>query len=257
MNRHVPHFPKPSDKRQGGLHAGIRYQYLKTILAWISLEDRDGYVVSEWIDDVFAADRGTAVIFDTKYINSAKSLTLRSPTVLDCLSNAFVHLVEKEPSSEVRYAITTNLPAGNESPSLAGLGMSGLLGWTAARSGDRSKQDAIIRFLVDDSAVAPKVKTYLRANSPQQVWADFLGKVWFDLESGNLLQTYQAVDAILKERCERFSLPSVGVSSFIKHLESIVFDAATRSTPTATKPRTQTHPDFEAELDKHFMEKIL
>lgn len=255
MNRHVPNFPRPSDKRQGGLHAGIRYQYLKTILAWITLKDRDGYVVSEWIDDVFAADRGTAVISDTKYINSANSLTLRSPTVLDCLSNAFVHLVENEPTAEVRYAVTTNLPAGNESPVLAGLGTTGLLAWTAARSGDTSKQDSIIRFLIDDSAIAAKVKTYLRANSSQQVWADFLGKVWFDLESGDLLQTYHAVDAILKERCEQYSLPRVGVSSFIEHLESIVSDAATRSTPKATEPRTLTLPDFEAEWDKHFMEK--
>ena len=255
MNTAIPNLPKPSDRRQGALHAGIRYQYLKTILAWISLKDRNGYVVSEWIDDAFVADLGTAVISDTKYINSATSLTLRSSTVMDCLGNAYVHLIENEPSAEVRYAVTTNLPAGNESPSLAGLGKSGLLAWTAAQMGDSSKQDAIIRFLVDDSAVAPMVKTYLRANPPQQVWADFLGKVCFDLESGDLLQTHQAVDAILKERCERYSLPRVGVPSFIEHLESTVSDAATRSTPKATEPRTLTLPIFEAEWDKHFMEK--
>ena len=110
--------------------------------------------------------------------------------------------------------------------------------------GDSSKQDAIIRFLVDDSAVAPMVKTYLRANPPQQVWADFLGKVCFDLESGDLLQTHQAVDAILKERCERYSLPRVGVPSFIEHLELTVSDAATRSTPKATEPRHPNPSDF-------------
>ncbi len=56
MNKQFSYLPKSSDTRQGALHAGIRYQYLKTILAWISVKGPDGYVVSEWVDDVFTAD---------------------------------------------------------------------------------------------------------------------------------------------------------------------------------------------------------
>jgi len=255
MNMRPINLPKASEAKQGALHAGIRYQYLKTILAWISLKDRDGYVVSEWIDDCFAVDQGTSIISDTKYINSASSLTLRSSTIQHCLDNAFVHLVQNAPANEICYVVKTNLSAGNENPALSGLGRTGLTAWEVARAGGRLQQDAIIRFLMHDSTVDASLKTYLRTNSAQSVWNAFLAKVWFDLESGDLLQAFRVVETILRERCERYHLPRIGIPSFIEHLESIVSDAARLSTPKAEEPRILRRSDFETAWDHHFMQK--
>jgi hypothetical protein len=220
--------------------AGYRAQVWRSVLAWINLQD-DELLFLEYAEDIDILRELSAVTCQVKHVR--KPISLRSPDVVDAISNAwFTRTRNTDRIITYRFLTTSRIARETGDPFEAKT--PGLKLWQRVQLSTDPKErlcfaEAFGRFLLKDKRLSPDLRAFLATAAPQDILTQIVDRMIWDTEAGD-------VASVIAEITERLIGIGEGMnvipalSTEIKHaLFSLVFEKA-----TAPDPRRLSRPEL-------------
>ncbi len=165
---------------------GYYYQVLQSALAWVQLEPHQTLYL-ETAEDFDVVAKGRAITTQVKDTKGSGSITLRSTSVVEAISNYWGHVI-RNPDKDIVFRYLTTSSVGKEKNAPFGDNVKGIELWQRASEDDAQK---IKDFLVEDNKVSAELRSFLECADAAQVLQKLINPVRFYPESPALPEIQQ------------------------------------------------------------------
>ena len=176
--------------------AGYVFQIWHSLLEWLRLGDVEALEL-EGNEDIDRLCPGEATTTQVKNIDPTRSLTLRSPDVVDAVNN-YWSAKGRNSGVQLRFRFLSTAEAGMEAGGPFG-SSKGLDVWRATRRRAHPEADLlhaaqIKAFLLSLEGISVPLKGWLSAVTPDQVLSGLIGQVEWDLGTGGMPEVRRVVE---------------------------------------------------------------
>ncbi|MEP4767696.1 MAG: hypothetical protein ABJQ21_25400 [Roseibium sp.] len=160
---------------------GFSYQMLRSIEAWLELEDGQ-FLFLEGAEDLDRLDPSTALVEQIKDTAGSGNITLNSSNTITAISNYWEHC-ERNPERKISFRYLTTSSVGQERTDKLVLSEPGITTWQAIRkapsdTGSERSAGLIQKFLATREELPSTMRSWLREASTQS----FITKVVVPIE---------------------------------------------------------------------------
>jgi hypothetical protein len=198
---------EPSNRDAPALHAGIAYQKIVTLHAWLALED-DEILFIELGEDFLRHGAAGGVAVQVR--GTQRPLSLAGVEARQIIESAFERPVG------IATAYWTTSPPGREKGLYKATQTSGVELWSRAARGDDAALEVLRRYLTRRGGWSPALTAALRDQTPEELRISLFGRIQWDLRQLPTATLESRAKVILTDRLRaRSSAPGHTVNDLL------------------------------------------